>query len=526
MTSPSVQTFEKDLSFNVQSIESNASAYVGLFRWGPANEIVKINSNESELQRRFFAPDANTAVHFLSAANFLLYSRPLWISRAIGSGALNAVPPTETPVLVENEDDYDNSTLTVSFIGRYPGELGNSLKVSVADTTGYTGWTYENEFEYAPETGKFHVIVIDEDGVISGTAGTVLERYNSLSTTLSDKRIDGTSAYINDVLKEQSNWILVGDSADIVFTSGVYETSLQGGVDDNVEANADYQTAVAVFDDVETVDIVRIFSANTNPTVQGYLVDAMDARLDAVAFTAPNLSDVFNNANAQDDVLEYFNTELNKNSSYGFAVDNWKLVYDKYRDTKVWIPCNSDCAGLHARIFVQARPWFSIFGLNNGQIKNVIRLAYNPKKTVRDELFKNNINSIISTAGEGTVLWGERTMYKANSAFRNLNVRSLFIVMKKSIAKSAKYLLGEINDETTRLLFRNATDQFLERIKSERGLIDKRVICDETNNTPQVIDSNEFVGDILVKPSRIIENIKLNFVAVGTSIDFTEIEGA
>ncbi|MDX1532718.1 MAG: phage tail sheath subtilisin-like domain-containing protein [Nitrosopumilaceae archaeon] len=541
MSSPKVIAQEKDLTFSIQSITSNATGYVGLFTWGPANEIVDITTNESELVNRFGEPSNQTSLYFHAAANYLLYSVPLKVVRAVGSASLNAIADDaqtagQTPILVNNEDEFDDltdssfTTQTPSFIGRYPGSLGNSIKVSAADSTDYQNWVYADEFEFTPTGGQFNLIVIDEDGSVTGTAGTVLEKYELLTKTQGDKKTDGTTAYVVEALKTQSNWVFCYDETQIIFTEtaslGVYETSLVGGVDDNDPLNIDFASGYDLFSNKETVNIVRLMTSGSDAVGAIKAIDIAESRGDCVAFVAPELADVYNNLDAVVDVKEFFNTTINKNTSYGFAVDNWKMVNDKYNDKNIWIPTDSDAAGLHSRVFVTAEPWFSPAGLNRGQLKNVIKLAWNPTEPQRDTLYKDGINSIVAFPGEGTVLWGDKTMYKAPSAFNRINVRTLFIVIKVAISRAARYQLFELNDGITRSLFRNATDRYLDNVQGRRGIIDKRVVCDETNNTAQVIDSNEFVGDIYVKPARSINIIRLSFVAVGTGVDFEEIENA
>lgn len=532
MASPSVEVFEKDLTLNVNSIASNATGFVGMFRWGPVEQVTRITTNEGELVRRFGKPDADTTTYFHSALNYLLYTNPLYIVRVVGDNAVNAVSDSGTALTIKNDSDYETAVLdTIAFAARYPGQMGNGLLVSAADDQGFSGWEYEDEFDFAPSAGEFNLVVVDEGGFISGTAGTILERYELLTKTPGDKRPDGTSAYITSVLEEQSNWVLAGDLDAIDFTAssslGVYESSLQGGLDDNdLEGTVDFSTGWNLFSNAETIDIIRVFTSGTPSDSLGTAIDVMETRKDSVAFAAPELSDVYNNPTAVDVVKEYFTTTINKNSSYAFYVDNWKLVYDKYQDKNIWIPTDSDAAALHARTFSQNEPWFSPAGLNRGQLKNVIKLAWNPNKAQRDVLYKNHVNSIVAFPGEGTVLWGDKTALRRPSAFSRINVRTLFIVLKKNISAAARYQLFELNDFITRTVFRNATEQYLSNVQARRGLYDYRVVCDETNNTAQVIDANEFVGDIYLKPTRSINFIKLNFIAVASGIEFEEVEGA
>lgn len=530
--SPGVYPVEKDLTYNTQSVTSNATGYVGMFRWGPVDEIVEITTNEGELVQRFGQPDAATTQYFHAAANYLLYSVPLMTVRVVGTGSKNAMGDDAadgvSAPLIRNGDHYDELTLTgISFVGRYPGDLVNGVKVSIANSVGYATWAHKGQFEYAPQNATtFNMVVIDASGLISGTVGTILEKYELMTLTAGAKKTDGTTANLKEALRTQSKYILLGDAAKIVFTTGLFETTLELGVDDNDAENADFVSGWDLFANKDTVDIVRVFTAFNPLAAVVRAIDVMDSRLDAVAFNAPPLAAVYNTLDRTDNLIEYFGTTLNKPSSYAFNVDNWKMVNDKYNDKNIWIPCDSDAAGLHARVFVQNEPWFSPAGLNRGQLKNVIKLAWSSNQAQRDLLYPQSINSIVAFKGEGTVLFGDKTALMAPSAFSRINVRTLFIVMKKAITRSARYQLFELNDFITQALFRNSTDQYLGDIQARRGIYDRRVICDSSNNTPQVIDANEFVGDIYVKPARSINVIRLNFIAVATGVEFAEIEGA
>lgn len=535
MSSPGVITREFDLTLNTNADIGSASAMIGTFRWGPVNQAISISTNESEVVRTFGTPDNDTTVSFHSATNYLLYATPLIIVRVLDEAtAKNAYPTAETPLLVKNFEDYqakESANTGISFIGRYPGQMGNAIEISCSDSTGFSAWDYASNFDYAPESTDFHVVVIDATGVISGTIGTVLETFESVNKTPGSKRDDGTAAYVKDVIESQSNYVWLFDLDEIVFTggdtAGIYEIALQGGVDANKFANASYTDAISLLSNSETIEYVAIFMPDTDDTNTASLVEMVETRAETIAFTAPNLSDVFNvtQATATANVVEYFDTELNKNSSYFFNVDNWKMVYDKYLNKAIWIPCNSDAAALYARLFVTGEPWESPAGYNRGQLKNVIKLAWNPNKANRDTLYKSSVNSIVSFPGEGTMLFGDKTGLKKKSAFSRINVRSLFNVMKKTIAVTGRRQLFEINDYITRSIFTGSVDRYLDTVQSRRGIDRKRVVCDETNNTPQVIQSNEFVGAIYASPLYSINTVKLGFIAVGGGVEFEEIEG-
>lgn len=530
--SPGVTDVEKDLTFNIQSITSNATGYVGMFRWGPVNQVFSITTNESELVRRVAQPDAATTGFFHAAANYLLYSVPLNLVRVAGSAAINSksADTVELNQLVNNVDEYEDAVLDgISFIGRYPGELGNSLRVSVANAAGFDTWAWADEFEYRPTGSQLCMVVVDEDGMFSGAAGTVLERYELMTLTPGSKKTDGSTAYLVEAVKSQSQYILVGDVSaikfDIVSSEGIYTVSLAGGVDDNDPDNADFVSAWDLFASKDEVDIVRAFTAFNPVTGLIRAIDVADTRQDCVVMHACQLSDVYNTVDRVTNLTTYFGSTINKPTSYAFQVDNWKMVYDKYNDRNIWIPVDSDVAGLHALVFVRNEPWFSPAGLNRGQLKNVIKLAWSSNEPQRDVLYKAGINSVVAFKGEGTVLFGDKTALMAPSAFSRINVRTLFIVIRKAISRAARYQLFEFNDFITQSTFRKATVRYLDNVQGKRGIIDKRVVCDGSNNTPQVIDSNEFVGDIYIKPSRSINFIKLNFIAVATGVSFDEVEG-
>jgi phage tail sheath protein FI len=203
----------------------------------------------------------------------------------------------------------------------------------------------------------------------------------------------------------------------------------------------------------------------------------------------------------------------------------WKYQYDKYNDTYRWVPLNADIAGLCVRTDTTRDPWFSPAGVNRGQIRNIVKLSFNPTPGERDTLYKNGVNPVVAFPGEGTILYGDKTMQGRSSAFDRINVRRLFIVLEKAISQASRQSLFEFNDEFTRAQFVALVEPFLRDVQGRRGIYDFRVVCDETNNPPSVIDRNEFVGDIYVKPARSINFIQLNFVAVRSGVAFDEIVG-
>jgi phage tail sheath protein FI len=244
-----------------------------------------------------------------------------------------------------------------------------------------------------------------------------------------------------------------------------------------------------------------------------------------MVFLSPELSDVVGVTPSQQpiNVVDYRNNQISVNSSYAEIDSGWKYQYDRYNDKYRWVPLNGDVAGLCARTDFVADPWFSPSGYNRGQIRNVVKLAYSPGKTDRDTLYKAGINPVVTFPGQGTILFGDKTMQAKPSAFDRINVRRLFIVLEKAVATAAKFQLFEFNDQFTRAQFRNLVEPFLRDVQGRRGITDFKVVCDETNNTGDVIDRNEFRADIFVKPARSINFITLTFVATRSSISFEEV---
>lgn len=526
MSSPGVQSLEKDLSFTVIAEGGVSGAFVGAFNWGPVEEVIDVTGGTDGMLQRFFQPDADTAIYWLSVRDYLLYNDSARVVRMVGATAVNAVPALETPLLVKNSDHFDTLTTTgISFIAKYPGALGNGIEVHAADSTGFSGWTYEDEFDFAPGASEFNLVVVDSTGAWSGTAGTVLERYELMTTTVGSKKTDGTSAYIKDVINRSSKYVWLGDLAELIFTVGEFTATLQGGVDDNTLTT--HVTGWNLFDNKATTDIWQMVAVNQADTDVDTLATITENRGDCVGFFSPPLAAVANNTGSEHtDCITYRTTTTNKNSSYLMMNDNWKMVYDEFNDNYRWIPMAASDAGLHAQVVRSPQPWQSHAGYTRGRVKNVVKLAWNSKETNRNAMYKVGINSFISEPGEGVILFGDKTQMQKPSAFSRINVRNLFIVMKKAISKAAKYQLFELNDPITRSLFRNRTSAFMQGVQSGRGVYDYRVKCDETNNDAQVVDANEFVASIFTKPARSINFVGLNFVAVASGVSFEEVENA
>ena len=444
----------------------------------------------------------------------------------------------------------------VSFTISFDAPLKLSTAISANTTTRY--WEYFNQVDTAPGTSLFqsqtttgntsardevHVVVVDEDGGFTGSPGTVLEVYKGLSRATDAKNSDGSANYYKTVLNEQSQYVWwASDRANATSAAAAsiasstnarpLSVSFVGGVDndESTVAFADVARAYDLFASAEEVDISLLLTGSTRGGTNGeqqanYLIDNIaEVRKDCVVFVSPQKADVVNQTTAAAQNIVDFRNSV-RSSSFAVMDSGYKYTYDKYNDVNRWVPLNGDIAGLCVVTDNSRDPWYSPAGTNRGQIRNSIKLAFNPAKAERDLLYKNGINPVISSPGEGTILFGDKTLLAKPSAFDRINVRRLFIVLEKSIARAAKSLMFEFNDEFTRTQFRNLVEPFLRDVQGRRGITDFKVVCDGTNNTGEVIDSNRFVGDIYVKPARSINFIQLNFVAVRSGIEFSEIVG-
>ena len=303
---------------------------------------------------------------------------------------------------------------------------------------------------------------------------------------------------------------------------------MDGGIDGTTVTNGEIQLSWDLFKSAEDQDVNLLITGPANVTNAKYVIQSIaENRKDAVAFVSPQQADVVNTSgqSAQTtNVVDYYETF--PSTSYAVADSGWKYMYDKYNDVFRWIPLNGDIAGLCARTDNDRATWFSPGGFTRGQISNVARLAFNPRQVDRDELYQSRINPVVTFPGEGTVLFGDKTLLSKPSAFDRINVRRLFIFLEKAIANAAKFQLFEFNDTFTRSQFVGIVEPFLRDVQGGGGIQDFKVVCDDSNNPASVVDRNEFRGDIFIKPSRSINFIQLNFVAVRSGASFSEVTGA
>jgi len=565
--SPGVEVKEIDATNVVPAVSTSIGGFAGAFNWGPVEQLVTVGS-EQELAATFGAPDDSTAKHFLVAASFLKYGNALKVVR-VASGHLNATAQG-TGQLIKNDEDYANNygagQLNLGlWAAKHPGVLGNSLKVSMISQgiSSFSGWAYSSNFDAAPGTStaaaavgvtndELHIAVIDEDGAISGTAGTVLETFGFLSQASDAKKDDGTSNYYVDVITSQSNYIrwIDHDSTNLDeagFTlaaakaantdsegsnqfkthTAAIEASLSGGTDDNAPTVGEIAAGFDLLSDAETVDVNLLFAAADADGAEAIaedLISIVNARKDCMAFISPPLEDTVNNATPAASVKAF--ADGLTSTSYASCDSTALYVYDKYNDKYRYIAASGHMAGLCANTDNVADAWFSPAGVNRGQLLGVTKLAFNPKKADRDSLYKARVNPIVSLPGQGTLLFGDKTLLSRPSAFDRINVRRLFIALEKAVSTAAKAQLFEFNDEFTRAQFRNLVEPFLRDVKGRRGLSDFSVVCDTTNNTSSVIDGNKFVADIFIKPARSINFITLSFVATRSGVEFSEISGS
>ena len=455
-------------------------------------------------------------------------------------------------------NDYDDghqyritgiSTHTLTIVQKESGSGGLQTTVTNGGNI-RRRWRYYDSVGGAPGTSAYasersgsgdeiHVVVADEDGTITGVPGSVLETYEKLSKAADAKSPQGDNNYYSDVLYTKSQYIYWMDhntagtnwgsnAAGTTFTAVAVPSleSLSGGADGSTVTSGQKKTAYEKFQDAETVDVGLIIAGSGDGTHIDNLVTIAENRKDAVVFASPERADVVNvsNSNTQkDNVIAFFNSR--NSSSYAVFDSGYKYMYDRYSDVYRFVPLNGDMAGLAARTDLVADSWFSPAGFNRGNVRGVVKLAFNPSKSQRDELYMKRVNPVVTFPGQGTVLFGDKTALSSPSAFDRINVRRLFITLEKAISTASKFQLFEFNDEFTRANFRAIVEPFLREVQGRRGITDFLVVCDNTNNTGDVVDRNEFVAEIFVKPNRSINFIKLQFVATRTGVAFEEVAG-
>jgi hypothetical protein len=565
--SPGVNVSEIDLTTGIPAVSVSTGAIAGTFSWGPALKVSSVTSEVDMANQFGNQPDNNTAASFFTATSFLAYSNDLRVARAAGTGTKNACA-NGAGVVINNEDDYFNNNYGVTvagnaFAARYPGAFGNSLQVLVwANATIWSAnssnvadplYAFAGQFDFAPGTTPFvksvsnnaiqgdeiHILVVDKNGLFTGVANTVLEKYQGLSKIKDAQGPDGATNYYKEVLWKKSRYVYnlgipssnisgwgntVASGPTFTAEANTPNNSILTGGADGIITAANTITALGLFTNSEQIDISLVMTADASNVVTNYAISSIgEARKDCVIFASPPLANVQDVSGQATSIVNYAANYTR--SSYAVIDSGYKYMYDKYNDIYRWIPLNGDIAGLCAKTDNLRDPWWSPAGLQRGVVKNVVKLAFNPNKVDRDTLYKAGINSVVAFPAEGTILFGDKTFLNYTSAFDRINVRRLFIVLEKSISRAARASLFEFNDTFTRSQFVSLVEPFLRTIKGRRGITDYKVVCDATNNTPNIVDANQFVGDIYIKPARSINFIQLNFVAVRTGVSFSEVVG-
>ena len=450
-------------------------------------------------------------------------------------------------------EKYRVTTVASTSIGivQHPRGAGGLITAVVDDARIKRRWRFYDVVDGAPGTSTYvstrsgsgdeiHVVVIDEDGGVSGVPGTVLETYSKVSKASDAKTPQGDINYYPTVIQNKSNYIFWmdhntsgtnwGNAASGTTYTAVNtpsSESLSGGANGSTVTDGQLKTAYEKFQDADTVDVGLIIAGPSGSVTHvDNLITIAENRKDAIVFASPQRSDVVNisNSNTQkDNVVDFFSSV--RSSSYVVFDSGYKYCYDRYNDVYRFVPLNGDIAGLAARTDIIADSWYSPAGFNRGVIRGAAKLAFNPTKSQRDELYPKRINPVATFPGQGTVLFGDKTGLSSPSAFDRINVRRLFITLEKAISTASKFQLFEFNDEFTRANFRNIVEPFLREVQGRRGITDFLVVCDETNNTGEVIDRNEFIAEIFIKPARSINFITLQFIATRTGVSFEEVAG-
>ena len=551
--SPAVSIREIDLSTTIPQPASSITGCVGQFHKGPCLERKLITSVRS-LETTFGTPTDANYVDWYTVYNVLQYNQLLYVVRAAADDCANAgigfTDSTSVTVSVGdrriNDDvefDKDNITFNVDeklrILARYPGAYGNQLKVSICESADYNTATvvgsakFSDYFDRATiETEEMCVIVHDKDPN-DPTQYMVVENF-IVSTDPAAKDYNGNTTWVGEYITRNSNYICAYTDSSTTF-SVTTETlvPLYEGSDGTLDSG-DIDACYDLFANSEEFDI-NIIVDNHNTSVFGdasvlavsqqYIVDNIcETRKDCVAILSPYKTQVVSNSgNEATSLTDYVNTTLNRSSSYAAFYGNWKYQYDRYNDKFRWLPVSGDVAGIYAVNDLTREVWFAPAGLNRGQMKNVIKFGFNPDKATRDIMHKNNVNIVTAFPGDGPVVFSQKTLLRKPSSFGDVDVRRLFIHMEKAISTASKYFLFEKNTPFTRRQMFNMIDPFLRDIVGREGITDYRVICDSSNNTGEVIDRNEMIVDIYVKPTRSIYYLQLNFINTKTGVNFEEI---
>ncbi len=559
--SPSVNVKEIDLSTIVPAVATSICAMGGVFEFGPCN-VPTLITNQKELINIFGVPTTDTDIvkSWFTASNFLAYGNTLYVVRAIDDASLNAglevddatagggagvdsiiiyIPNPEAAAAYTPAFGAD---IKLDICAKTPGIYGNSLKVAITNATDFatalvvTGTTFASIMEFTPTKMAEGNTTLPEDWLAIAVldSNDVLLETHMVCTDTSAKDYNDNSLYVNNYfLNGNSNYIYVfEDSSNVDEVDSIEATALLGGSEGTIAAG-DITTAYDYFSNDEEIDVNLILDAHVIDDAallvnQKAIVVICESRKDCVGIFSVPYSDVAVTQTASEITTackSYKTSTLNESSSYCAIYGNHKYQYDKYNDVYRWIPASGDVAGVYAYTDETRDAWFAPAGLNRGVIKNVTKLAWTPNRANRDLLYKDQINPIVSFSGEGSVVWGQKTLQTKPSAFDRVDVRRLFIILEKSIATASRYFLFEKNTAFIRSQLKGMIEPFLRTVQGRQGIYEFHVECSEINNTPEVIDRNELVADIYIQPTKTAEYISLNFIATRTGVDFNEFIG-
>ncbi len=469
------------------------------------------------------------------------------------TGTLTVTSVQDTSIAIQKAYDWWTNTNTDGTEG-IPGD-GLTRLSAIGPRPGTSAFADDRGVKY----DELHIAVVDRDGSLSGSKGSILERLTYLSKLSDGRTGEGGAAYYVDQLELVSSYVYSGSAVAQAHApsssqagtawgaasasgmwmkiSGVVPTTLTGGSDDFDYTNGEFESGMDLFADKETTSIDFILMGGGVPsgtesnakTKAAYCATVAGLRKDCVAFLSAYKENqvsgtvTLSRTQQKQNTINFFSSL--GSSSYTVLDSGFKYFYDRFNDKYRYIPCNGDVAGLCVSTSATLDDWFSPAGMNRGGVRNAIKLAFNPTGADRDELYQARINPIVSFPGQGITLFGDKTALSSPSAFDRINVRRLFINIEKRAEALAKGVLFEQNDETTRLGFTNALSSYLTEVQARRGITDYLVVCDETNNTASVIDRNEFVAEVFVKPTRSINYITLSFVATRSGVSFSEVVG-
>lgn len=568
--SPGIISTERDFSATVQMLGTSTGGTVLNAKWGFV-DYEMVAGNEEELVAQAGKPTDKNFRDWFVAANFLKYTSALrWVRVVDEETALNStIGGSTNGLLIKNEADIDvirsGGPIAQQFAAKCAGDLGDSISISIADPATFATWPYKDLFDTAPGSSgvlggnsapaldEVHIVVIDRLGLFSGTPNSVLETYDYLSKARDAKDVNGASSYYINRLNSTSEYVWglsaignedvvedtateftkiggkLSDGKPFIALKTAYSKSFAGGADGGVPGKDEYINAFEVLTSADDTDVALLFAGGcgddlNHSTISSHVLKTTSGRGDMLGFVSPKFSDVVG-ALKTAVVTNILTTKesLTTKDSFGVMTTGYKLQYDKYNDVNRWVPGNGDDAGLCARVENKNDVWESPAGYNRGGYIDCIKLAYNPGQNDRDVLYKANINPVVTFPNDGTILYGDKTLQTKNSAFSKIAIRRLFIYLRKSIRAASKYTLFDLNTVFTRQSFKDMIEPILREIKARNGVFDFFIRCDETNNTPALIQKGEFLADIILKPQYSIQGIRLSFTAVRREVSFDEV---